>query len=113
MGTAILCRMGYRRMQRSFLDRWRACPDQNRVIARQPVRKDSMNMPELLKPRPGGDFGPDVHGGGSQGYSICVAVFTAISWPTSLSTTCKLMSMPAAIPAEQTTLPLSTKRRSA
>src|SRR5262245_41315180 len=51
--------------------------------------------------------------GASSGYSICRAVFSATSLPSSLLTTCRLMSIPAAIPAEQTTRPLSTKRRSA
>ena len=61
----------------------------------------------------GGIFRPNGHGCASQGYSICRAVFMATSWPSSRQTTCRLMSMPAAIPAEQTTRPLSTKRRSA
>src|SRR5262245_45002169 len=47
------------------------------------------------------------------GYSIWRAVFAATSLPSSLPTTCRLMSIPAAIPAEQMTRPLSTKRRSA
>jgi hypothetical protein len=50
---------------------------------------------------------------GRHGYSICRAVFSATSLPTSLPTTCRLMSMPAAVPAEQTTRPLSKKRRPA
>ena len=63
----------------------------------------------------GGGFWPndDAHDSPLHGYSICRAVFTATSWPSSRLTTCRLMSMPAAIPAEQTTRPLSTKRRSA
>jgi hypothetical protein len=63
----------------------------------------------------GGGFWPndDAHGSSLHGYSICRAVFTATSRPISRLTTCRLMSMPAAIPAEQITRPLSTKRRSA
>lgn len=48
-----------------------------------------------------------------KGYSICRAVLPAISWPSNRPTMCRLMSIPAAIPAEQMTLPLSMKRRSA
>ena len=65
--------------------------------------------------QPAADHGPipSVHELPAQGYSICFAVFPATSPPRSLPTTCRLMSMPAAIPAEQITRPLSTKRRSA
>ena len=44
------------------------------------------------------------------GYSMCWAVFFALSSFKSLLTTCKLISIPAAMPAEQIMRPLSTKR---
>jgi hypothetical protein len=46
-------------------------------------------------------------------YSLCLAVVAATSRAGNLPTTCGLLSMPAAIPAEQTIQPLATKRRSA
>ena len=46
------------------------------------------------------DLGPDqdVHVIAPQGYSICRAVLMATSWPSSLPTTCRLMSMPGSDP---------------